>query len=52
MLDTGEKFRDVAAFNKAQGTCAVTGVRWGGNSAAAQQAEHDVKTFVTRVLHP
>ncbi len=52
MLDTGETFTDVAAFNKAQGNCTVTGVRWGGNSAAARQAENDVKTFVTRVLHP
>lgn len=52
MLDTGASFTDVAAFNKAQGNCAVKGVRWGGNSAAARQAENDVKTFVTRVLHP
>ena len=52
MLDTGETFTDVTAFNKAQGNCTVTGVRWGGNSAAARQAENDVKTFVTRVLHP
>jgi dienelactone hydrolase len=52
MLDTGETFTDVAAFNKAQGNCAVKGVRWGGNSTAATQAENDVKTFVIRVLHP
>ena len=52
MLDTGEKFTDVAAFSKALGKCMVTGVRWGGNSAAARQAELDVQAFVTRVLHP
>jgi dienelactone hydrolase len=52
MLDTGEKLTDAAAFFKAQGNCMVKGVRWGGNSAAAQQAENDVRTFVRRVLHP
>jgi dienelactone hydrolase len=52
MLDTGETFTDAAAFFKAQGNCTVKGVRWGGNGSAARQAENDIKTFVTRVLHP
>ncbi len=51
-LDTGEKFKDVAAYTKALGNCAVTGVTTGGNPEAARQAETDVRMFVTRVLTP
>ena len=52
MLDTGETFKDAAAFSSALGKCMATGVTTGGNPAAAKQAENDVRAFVTRVLHP
>lgn len=52
MLDTGEKFKEVGDYNRAIGKCMVTGVTTGGNPVAAQQAESNVKAFVTRVLHP
>jgi len=51
MLDTGETFQDAAAFATALGPCMVTGVTTGGNAAATKQAENDVRSFVTRVLH-
>jgi len=52
MRDTGETFKDAAAFSRALGKCMATGVKTGGNPAAAKQAENDVRAFVTRVLHP